>query len=60
MRETEKYKVADFVGEHNHTLHLSKTVYIMRSQRKILEVHAGLIDLTSSFGIKPKAVYELM
>ena len=60
MRKTGKYKVANFVREHNHTLHLSKTVYMIKSQRKILEVHAGLIDLASSFGIKPKAVYELM
>ena len=44
MRETGKYKVDNFVGEHNHTLDLSKTVYMMRSQQKILEVHAGLID----------------
>ena len=32
MRETGKFKVSDFVGEHNHTLHLSKIVYMMRSQ----------------------------
>ena len=60
MQETRKYKVADFVGEHNHTLHLSETIYMIRSQRKISKVHAGLIDLASSFGIKPKAIYELM
>ena len=29
-------------------------------QQKSLEVHAGLIELASSFGIKPKAVHELM
>ena len=60
VRESGKFKPSDFVGEHNHTLHLSETVYMMRSQQKILEVHAGLIELASSFGIKPKAVHELM
>ena len=34
VQETRKYKVADFVGEHNHTLHLSEIVYMMRSQQK--------------------------
>ena len=32
----------------------------MRSQRKISEVHAGLIELASSSGIKLKAAHELM
>ena len=31
VRETRNFKVFDFAGEHNHTLHLSKTVYMMRS-----------------------------
>ena len=60
MRETGKFKVSDFVGEHNHTLHLSEIVYMMRSQQKISEVHAGLIELASSSGIKPKTAHELM
>ncbi|XP_065625239.1 protein FAR1-RELATED SEQUENCE 5-like isoform X2 [Quercus suber] len=60
VREIGKYKVTDFIEEHNHTLHLSETVHMMRSQRKISEVHAGLIELASSSGIKPKAAHELM
>ena len=59
VRETGKHKVTDFIEEHNHTLHLSKIVYMMRSQRKISKVHARLIELASSFGIKPKQ-HELM
>ncbi|XP_030924637.1 protein FAR1-RELATED SEQUENCE 5-like [Quercus lobata] len=55
VQESGKFKVYDFVGEHNHTLHLSETIYMMRSQRKISEVHAGLIELASSSRIKPKA-----
>ena len=60
VQETGKFKVSDFVGEHNHTLHLSEIVYMMRSQQKISEVHAGLIELASSSRIKPKAAHELM
>ena len=60
VRESGKFKVSDFVREHNHTLHLSKKVYMMRSLRKISEVHAGLIELASSSGIKPKVAHELM
>ena len=33
---------------------------MMRSQRKISEVHVGLIELASSSRIKPKATHELM
>ena len=60
VQETGNFKVSDFVGEHNHTLHLSEIVYMMRSQQKISKVHAGLIELASSSGIKPKAAHELM
>ena len=60
VRETRIYKVTDFIEEHNYTLHLSETVYMMRSQRKISEVHARLIELASSSKIKPKAAHELM
>ena len=60
VREIGKYKVTDFIEEHNHTLHLSEIVYMMRSQWKISEVHAGLIELASSFRIKPKAAHKLM
>ncbi|XP_030970825.1 protein FAR1-RELATED SEQUENCE 5-like [Quercus lobata] len=60
VRETGKYKVVDFIKEYNHTLHLSETVYMMRYQRKISEVHARLIELASSSGIKSKAAHELM
>ena len=60
MKETGKYKVTNFIEEHNHTFHLSETVYMMRSQWKISEVYAGLIELASSSEIKPKAAHELM
>ena len=59
-REMGKYVVSDFVEEHNHILHLPETVYMMRSQQKMSEVHARLIDLASSSRINPKAAHELM
>ncbi len=52
--------VSDFVREHNHILHPPEIVYMMRSQWKMSEVHAGLIDLASFLGIKPNATHELM
>ena len=54
MREAEKYKVTNFIEEHNHTLLLLETVYMMRSQRKISEVHVGLIELASPSRINQK------
>ncbi|XP_038707210.1 uncharacterized protein LOC120002514 [Tripterygium wilfordii] len=59
-RKSGKYKVYDFVSEHNHLLHLSETAYMMRSQRKITEVQAAAIDLVCGSGIKPKDAIELM
>ena len=32
VRESGKFKVSDFVGEHKHILHLSEIVYMMRFQ----------------------------
>ena len=54
VREAEKYKVTNFIEEHNHTLLLLETVYMMRSQRKISEVHVGLIELASPSRINQK------
>lgn len=60
VRETGKYKVTDFIEEHNHTFHLLETIYMMRSQWKISKVHARLIELVSSSEIKPKAAHKLI
>ncbi len=58
--ETGKYKVYDFVAEHNHILHLPETTYMMRSQRRMSEAQAFTVDLAYASGIKPKAAHELM
>ncbi|XP_062175226.1 protein FAR1-RELATED SEQUENCE 5-like isoform X3 [Alnus glutinosa] len=61
VRETGKYKVYDFVAEHNHILHLSETTYMMKSLRKIPEVQAFSINLAcASRIIPPKATHALM
>jgi hypothetical protein len=45
VKETGKYKVYDFVAEHNHILHLEETAYMMRLHRKMSEVQTFEIDL---------------
>ncbi|XP_042507427.1 protein FAR1-RELATED SEQUENCE 5-like [Macadamia integrifolia] len=53
-----QYQCRDFVEEHNHLLHLPVTIHMMRSQQKLLDVHASEIDLADDFGIKPNATFE--
>uniref|UniRef100_A0A7N2L8C4 FAR1 domain-containing protein n=1 Tax=Quercus lobata TaxID=97700 RepID=A0A7N2L8C4_QUELO len=60
VRETGKYKVYDFVSEHNHVLHLVATTFMMRPERKISDVQAFAIDVAYASGIKPKDIHELM
>jgi hypothetical protein len=60
VKETRKYKVYDFVAEHNYILHLEETAYMMRSHRKMSEVQAFEIDLAYASGITPKATHALM
>jgi zinc finger SWIM domain-containing protein 3 len=61
VRETEKYKVYDFVAEHNHFLHLSETPYMMKSHQQIPEVQAFAINLACASRVTPpKATRELM
>jgi len=60
VRETEKYKVYEFVADYNHILHLEETAYMMRSHRKMSDVQAPEIDLACASGISPKAIHALM
>ncbi|XP_071729461.1 protein FAR1-RELATED SEQUENCE 5-like [Rutidosis leptorrhynchoides] len=59
-KNTQKYKVTDFVREHNHMLHTPETMHMMSSQRKISQVQVMEIDLVNDSWIKTKASYELM
>ncbi|KAM4085954.1 hypothetical protein ACJW30_10G065900 [Castanea mollissima] len=60
VRDTGKYKVYDFVFEHNHVLHLAITTFMMLSKRKMSDVQAFAIDLVYASGIKPKEMHDLM
>ena len=60
VRETGKYKVFDFVSEHNLVLHLAATTFMMLSKQKMSNVQAFAIDLAYASRIKPKEIHELM
>ncbi|XP_038699685.1 protein FAR1-RELATED SEQUENCE 5-like [Tripterygium wilfordii] len=60
VQDSGKYRVYEFVAEHNHLLHLANITYMMRSQRNISEVQGFEIDLACSAGIKLKKAHELM
>ncbi|XP_042501706.1 protein FAR1-RELATED SEQUENCE 5-like [Macadamia integrifolia] len=55
-----KYKCCEFVREHNHELHSTTTVHMLRSQRKMLDIHRHEIDLADDSGIMPRSTFELM
>ncbi|GAV65251.1 FAR1 domain-containing protein [Cephalotus follicularis] len=40
IRKTGKYRVYDFVAEHNHELHKPECVHMMQSVRKLVDVQA--------------------
>ncbi|XP_073139111.1 protein FAR1-RELATED SEQUENCE 5-like [Henckelia pumila] len=54
-----KYKVYEFIEEHNHPLHLRETVDMLASQRKFTEVQVYEIDLAEDAGLKQKLTFEL-
>ncbi|XP_042499820.1 protein FAR1-RELATED SEQUENCE 5-like [Macadamia integrifolia] len=55
-----KYKCCDFVREHNHELHITSTVHMLRSQRNMLDIHRQKIDLADDSGIMSRSTIELM
>ncbi|XP_043720792.1 protein FAR1-RELATED SEQUENCE 5-like [Telopea speciosissima] len=60
MLENGKYQCHDLIENHNHELHISSTTHMMRSQRKVSDIHAIEIDLGDDSGIKTKAMFEYM
>jgi hypothetical protein len=52
--------LTDFIVEHNHSFHLSTTVYMMSSQQRMSATQAAEIDLAYESGIKLKDSYQLM
>ena len=59
-RKIGKYKVIDFVAEHNHLLLPAEYVYMIRSHRHISESQACQIVLADESGLKPKDFHEFM
>ncbi|XP_057771200.1 protein FAR1-RELATED SEQUENCE 5-like [Salvia miltiorrhiza] len=55
-----KYKINEFIEEHNHPLHLPETVHMLSSQRKITEIQAHEIDLAEDAGLRQKSAYNLL
>ncbi|XP_042499797.1 protein FAR1-RELATED SEQUENCE 5-like [Macadamia integrifolia] len=55
-----KYKCRDFVREHNHELHTTPTVHMMRSQRNMLDIQRYEIELADDSRIRPRSTVELM
>ncbi|XP_048491446.1 protein FAR1-RELATED SEQUENCE 5-like [Beta vulgaris subsp. vulgaris] len=55
-----KYRVHDFVSEHNHVLHPQETTHLLSSQRKITEVQAMKIERADDFGIQSRATHEFI
>jgi hypothetical protein len=58
-RGSQKYKVMDFVFEHNHLFQKPESRYLIPSQRKMLEVACIDIHLADSSRIRPKEAHEL-
>uniref|UniRef100_A0A1S2Y170 Protein FAR1-RELATED SEQUENCE 5-like n=2 Tax=Cicer arietinum TaxID=3827 RepID=A0A1S2Y170_CICAR len=59
-RKIGKYKVVDFVAQHNHPLQPPEYVHMIRSHRHISEVQASQIILADESGLRPKDFHEYM
>ncbi|KAK8958056.1 Protein FAR1-RELATED SEQUENCE 5 [Platanthera zijinensis] len=57
-RDTKKYIVSEFVQEHNHQLHHSSTVHMIRSQRKMSVAQEIETDIAYDSGIRLKDTYQ--
>jgi zinc finger SWIM domain-containing protein 3 len=57
-RKIEKYKVVDFVAQHNHPLQPQEYVHMIRSHRCISEAQASQIVLGDESGLRPKDLHE--
>ncbi|XP_056692025.1 protein FAR1-RELATED SEQUENCE 5-like [Spinacia oleracea] len=60
IKPTGKYRVHEFVSEHNHVLHCPRTSYLLSSQRKITEAQAVEIELADDSGIRPREAHEFI
>jgi FAR1 DNA-binding domain len=53
-RGSQKYKIIDFVSEHNHPLQIPQAHFLIPSQREVSEVACIDIYLDDSLEIRPK------
>lgn len=58
-RDTKKYKVAQFVAEHNHPLHIPQCVHMIPSQRRVM-ITQGNSELVDAYGISLKQSNNLV
>ncbi|XP_027071125.2 protein FAR-RED IMPAIRED RESPONSE 1-like [Coffea arabica] len=59
-RQGEKYRVVQFVAEHNHELSTPSKTHLFRSHRHLTMAHEAEIYMARSCGITPKQSIELM
>ena len=55
----EKYVVRTLINDHNHELAHSFMTPILRSYRKVTEVHAIIAEIADSVNIAPRKTYNL-
>lgn len=55
-----KYKVNEFVEEHNHGLHTVETSHMLASQCRIYEVQTYELELAEDSSIQQKTYFDLM
>ncbi|KAK2641793.1 hypothetical protein Ddye_023556 [Dipteronia dyeriana] len=60
INKNEKYVVTKFIVEHTHDLVPASSSHILRSQRKIQPLQAGLINQMHSAGLKPSQIFSYM
>ncbi|BBN70320.1 Far-red impaired responsive family protein [Prunus dulcis] len=56
----DKYRVIEFVSEHNHVTTSPSKTHLFRSHRKITLAQIAEVDMADSSGIAPKAALEFL
>jgi len=59
-RVGERYRVVDFIDDHNHPLHPPETVHLLPCKQKITDFQAYDLEMAEQAGIQQKASFDLM
>ncbi|XP_060973319.1 protein FAR1-RELATED SEQUENCE 5-like isoform X2 [Cannabis sativa] len=59
-RQTNRYRVVEFIAEHTHVTTSPSKSHLHRSHRRVTAVQAAEIDMADRSGISPKESCELM